>query len=212
MGLISLCFSINLHTNQTHGTFVLKAALPANENARLEALHSLCVLDTPQSDRFDRLTRTAARLFKTPVALVTLVDEHRQWFKSAYGLDATETIRDLAFCAHAILDDDVFVVLDATKNPKFADNPLVTDALHIRFYAGAQLISPDGMKLGTFCIVDHVPRTEFNNEDRAALKDLAAAAMDQLIIEKSLGATLVSLLMKTKTTCCSPWTMCTAHL
>lgn len=165
----------------------MKAALPPNEDARLKALHSLNVLDTPISDRFDRLTRTATRLFKAPTALVSLIDEHRQWFKSACGLDATETSRDVAFCAHAILGDDVFVVLDATKDPKFSDNPLVTGEPHVRFYAGAPLFSPDGMKLGTFCIIDYVPRDVFSGEDKTALQDLAAATMDQLIIEKSLG-------------------------
>ncbi len=166
---------------------LLKAALPHNENERLDVLRSFDVLDSPRSDRFDRLTRTAARLFGTPVALVSLVDEHRQWFKSACGLDIPETDRDVAFCAHAILGDDVFIVLDTTKDPKFSDNPLVTGEPHVRFYAGAPLITPNGIKLGTFCIIDYTPRARFTDDDQAALQDLAAAAMDQLIIEKSLG-------------------------
>ena len=165
----------------------MKAALPENEELRLATLRSFAVLDTPPTDRFDRLTRTGARLFKAPTALISLVDEDRQWFKAKCGLDVDETSRDVAFCAHSILQEDVFVVLDATKDPKFADNPLVTGEPHIRFYAGAPLKAPDGALLGTFCIIDYVPRSEFSNDDRNALKDLAAAAMDQLIIEKSLG-------------------------
>lgn len=165
----------------------MKANLPHNEKDRLKTLHSFDVLDTPRSDRFDRLTRTASHFFQTPIALVSIVDENRQWFKSACGLDATETDRDSAFCAHAILNDEVMVVLDATQDPRFADNPLVTDEPHIRFYAGAPLRSPDGMNLGTFCIIDYEPRPELSDKDQQALQDLAAAAMDQLVIEKTLG-------------------------
>lgn len=169
---------------------VLKAELPHNENARLDTLHSFGILDTRHSNRFDRLTRIAARLFNAPVALVSLVDESRQWFKSACGLDVAEMDRDIAFCAHAILDDEVLVVLDATKDPRFSDNPVVTGPPHIRFYAGAPLIAPDGMRLGTFCVVDYELRTEFHKDEQTALRDLAAAVMDQLVLEKSLGSNI----------------------
>lgn len=169
----------------------MKAELPYNEDDRLDALRSFNVLDTAPSDRFDRLTRTAAHLFGTQIALVSLVDERRLWFKSACGLDIAEMDRDdIAFCAHAILDDEVLVVLDATKDPRFSDNPAVTGSTHIRFYAGAPLIAPNGMRLGTFCVLDYEPRTEFHKNEQAALRDLAATVMDQLVVEQSLGSNI----------------------
>ena len=165
----------------------MKAKLPPNEIQRLDTLRSFGVLDTLPSARFDRLTRIAARMFNAPIALVSFVDEDRQWFKSACGLDVAQMNRDVAFCAHAILSNDVLIVLDTTKDPRFSDNPLVTHDPHIRFYAGAPLLAPNGMNLGTFCVVGFETRTEFDEDDQASLRDLAAAAMDQLVIEKSLG-------------------------
>lgn len=148
-------------------------AVPPDETARLAALRSLNVLDTIAEERFDRLTRIAKRLFGVQVALVSLVDENRQWFKSCIGLDVRETPRAISFCGHAILGDSPFVIPDALDDPRFADNPMVTGAPYIRFYAGCPLRGPDRRKLGTLCIVDSRPR-EFDHEDIAMLVDLAA--------------------------------------
>ena len=153
--------------------------IPQDEQARLHALRALNVLDTPQEERFDRLTRLAIRMFGVPIALVSLVDENRQWFKSCVGLSASETSRDISFCGHAILGDDVFLIPNATEDIRFADNPLVTNDPHIRFYAGCPLIAPNGFKLGTLCIIDTSPR-DFGKDDIEALKDLAAMVEHEL--------------------------------
>ena len=154
-------------------------ALPINEASRLKALRSLNILDTLPEERFDRITRMSRRLFDVPIALVSLVDENRQWFKSCMGLDATETPRDISFCGHAILGGDVFVIPDAARDSRFADNPLVVDGPEIRFYAGCPLKSINGSNLGTLCIIDQKPR-EFSPEDIDALKDLAAMVEQEL--------------------------------
>jgi len=135
-----------------------KAPLPEDEVRRIGALHELEILDTPPEQRFDRYTRIAATLFDVPIALVSLVDTDRQWFKSAHGLDAEETPRDMAFCAHAILTDDILLVPDALQDPRFADNPLVTENPRVRFYAGVPLKAADGSRIGTLCVIDHRPR------------------------------------------------------
>jgi len=114
-------------------------AIPDNETQRLAALHALDVLDTPPEERFDRITRIAARLMDVPICLVTLVDANRQWFKSCIGLDASETPRDISFCGHAILAPEALVIPDAAADPRFADNPLVAGEPRIRFYAGEPL-------------------------------------------------------------------------
>ncbi|WP_307722101.1 sensor domain-containing diguanylate cyclase [Duganella callida] len=138
------------------------------------------MLDTPPEERFDRVTRMARRLFGVPVALVSLVDENRQWFKSRSGLDdVTETPRNVSFCGHAILGDDIFLIRNALADERFADNPLVTSAPHIRFYAGMPLRSAGGVKLGTLCLLDTKPR-DFDADDAAALRDLAAMVEDEL--------------------------------
>src|SRR5437660_3237533 len=118
---------------------MIPPALPADEPERLAALQALNVLDTPPEERFDRITRVAGRLFGVPIALVSLVDASRQWFKSVQGLAERETAREVSFCGHAILGDDAFVVPDARSDPRFADNPLVTGPLQVRFYAGQPL-------------------------------------------------------------------------
>jgi diguanylate cyclase (GGDEF)-like protein len=153
--------------------------IPLNETVRLASLKSLNVLDTPAEERFDRVTRMARRMFRVPIALVSIVDEDRQWFKSAQGLDACQTPRNVSFCGHAILGDDIFLIPDALADQRFADNPLVTGAPHVRFYAGCPLRAPDGNKVGTLCIIDHEPR-EFDQEDGLALRDLAAMIEDEL--------------------------------
>lgn len=156
-----------------------RPAAPHDETSRLQALRSLNVLDTPEEERFDRLTRMARRMFRVPTALVSLVDENRQWFKSRDGLDACETPRDVSFCGHAILGNDIFLINDATRDARFADNPLVTGPPHVRFYAGCPLRGPGGHKIGTLCILDTVARS-FDSDDAAALRDLAAVVEDEL--------------------------------
>lgn len=152
-----------------------KAPLRANEAATLEALHELDLLDTPAEPEFDVLVKAASRICNVPIALVSLVDEDRQWFKAEVGLPGvSETPRDVAFCAHAVLQHDVFEVPDAAKDPRFADNPLVTGSPGIRFYAGAPLFIADGLQIGTLCLLDTLPR-QLTSEERNVLKDLASA-------------------------------------
>ena len=153
---------------------------PPDEEARLKALRSLNVLDTPSEDRFDRLTRLAKRMFDVPIALVSLVDKNRQWFKSCLGLNVSETPRDISFCGHAILGNEIFIIPDATEDERFSDNPLVLNEPYIRFYAGCPLRYLDGSMLGTLCIIDTQPRV-LNREDLDALKDLAELAEHELM-------------------------------
>ncbi len=156
-----------------------KPSTPYNESKRMEALQSSGLLDTPAEERFDRITRMASRIFNVPIALVSLVDTNRQWFKSCIGLPVRETPRDISFCGHAILDDEVFVIPDASLDERFADNPLVTDEPLIRFYAGCPLRLNNGLKLGTLCIIDQKPR-EFDQDDENLLKDLAGMVVDEI--------------------------------
>jgi diguanylate cyclase (GGDEF)-like protein len=142
-------------------------------------LRALDLLDTPPEERFDRLTRVARRLFDTPIALMSLVDADRQWFKSRPGLDFPQTPREHSFCAHAILGEGVFVVPDALKDDRFRDNPLVNSFPEIRFYAGCPVRAPDGSALGTLCVIDHEPR-EVEDDDVDALRDLAGLAEQEL--------------------------------
>jgi len=151
---------------------MIEPKIPADECERLAELRSLHVLDTPREERFDRITRTAQRLFGVQTALITLIDAERQWFKSAQGIDGTETPRNLAFCAHAINDDRVMVVADARTDARFADNPYVTGDPHVRFYAGAPLKGPNGYRLGTLCVLGPQHRG-FSAHDEAMLRDLA---------------------------------------
>ena len=153
--------------------------IPQDEVIRLKTLRSLNVLDTSPEERYDRLTRMAKRLFDVPIALVSLVDENRQWFKSCIGLSASETPRDISFCGHAILGDEIFIVSDAASDLRFVDNPLVTGEPHIRFYAGCPLRAPNGSKLGTLCIIDRKPRL-LSHDDYETLKDLASTAENEL--------------------------------
>ncbi len=155
------------------------APIPANESARLDRLRLYDILDTPPEEAFDRIARLASALMGTPIALVSLVDEGRQWFKARVGLEATETSRDIAFCAHAILENDVYVVNDASKHENFLDNPLVTAGPKIRFYAGAPITTSDGLSIGTICAIDSKPRQPTPSQLRL-LKDLSALAVNEL--------------------------------
>jgi diguanylate cyclase (GGDEF)-like protein len=162
---------------------MLIAPKPTNEAERLEKLASYNILDTGREETFDRITRLAARMFRTPIALISLVGEDRQWFKSAHGFEARESGRDKAFCAHTILRDEVMVVHDAAKDPRFAQNPQVKHQPHIRFYAGAPLVTPDGFNLGSLCVIDRAPR-DFSAEDRDSLADLARLVVQSLELRR----------------------------
>lgn len=158
---------------------MLAPALPPDEATRVAALRSLNILDTSAEERFDRLTRLAKRLFGVPIALVSLIDADRQWFKSCFGLNMPETSRDISFCGHAILDDDILMIPDALLDERFFDNPLVTGDPCIRFYAGHPLRVPNGSKLGTLCLID-VKARELDDEERELLRDLARMAEQEL--------------------------------
>lgn len=156
-----------------------KPDIPKDEKSRLKTLVSLNILDTFHEERFDRLTRMACKLFEVPIAMVTLVDDKRQWFKSCVGLNVSETARDISFCGHAILSDEVLVVSDAEKDVRFADNPLVIGDPHIRFYAGCPIKSLNGSRLGTLCIIDGKARA-FSKQDLEFLKDIASMVEREL--------------------------------
>lgn len=153
-----------------------------NEADRLLALRALNILDTPEEESFDRLTRVAANIFGTPTALISLVDDERQWFKSRIGFEPSQTDISVSFCAHALGNSEPLVVPDATADPRFADNALVTGQPYIRFYAGAQLRTTGGFDLGTLCIIDTEPRQHPTAEQLRLLQDLAETAT--LLIEQ----------------------------
>jgi PAS domain S-box-containing protein len=164
------------------------AELPDDEATRLARLHALAVLDTAPEPVFDALARSAALACGAPIALVSLIDERRQWFKACIGLGVSETPRDLAFCSHAILSDALFEVPDATQDPRFADNPLVTGEPRIRFYAGVPLVMPEGERIGTLCVIDREPR-RLDEGRRRLLKELAGAVVHALLLrERTLDA------------------------
>jgi PAS domain S-box-containing protein len=150
---------------------MLVPPIPANELQRIAALRSLMILDTPREERFDRITRLATVLFHVPISLISLIEEERQWFKSCQGLEATETPRWISFCAHTILHDEILIVPDARLDERFAHNPLVLGKPFIRFYAGCPIHDIDGNRLGTFCIIDQVPR-HMSEAEQQALKDM----------------------------------------
>ena len=150
------------------------APVPADEVARLAALQRYQILDTLPEAEYDDLTLLASQICQTPISLVSLVDSQRQWFKSHHGLDIEETPRAISFCAHAIRGRTLLEVPDAALDERFSDNVFVTDAPHVRFYAGAPLITPDGLALGTLCVVDYKPR-QLTPAQRAALDALGAS-------------------------------------
>jgi GAF domain-containing protein len=152
---------------------------PSNEALRIETLRQFLILDTPPEERFDNLTRAAAAFFRVEIAVVSLVDVNRQWFKSICGLDATETPRDISFCGHAILQDQVMMIEDALLDERFADNPLVTGEPKIRFYAGAPLKAKNGVNVGTLCLIDRHPKT-LSSMDIEMLQDMARVVVGEL--------------------------------
>jgi diguanylate cyclase (GGDEF)-like protein len=158
---------------------VIEPQKPDNEVERLSALRELNVLDTPINSAFERVTRLTKKMFEVPMVAISLVDGDRQWFKSEQGLNVCETNRNISFCGHAILQDQIFLIPDALKDERFHDNPLVTGGPKIRFYAGYPIRSPDGYKIGSFCIMDTNPR-DISIEDLDPLKDMAALVEQQL--------------------------------
>lgn len=153
----------------------------SDDSARILALKGYGVLDTPNEAQFDEIVREAAKVLRTPIALISLIDENRQWFKAKVGLEASETPRSISFCTHAIRGPDVFVVEDATKDDRFFDNPLVTGDPSIRFYAGTPLKTSTGKRIGTLCVIDSKPHgalTESEIKQLAALADRTMAALE----------------------------------
>jgi GAF domain-containing protein len=164
---------------------IMPVAKPLNETARLAALERYAILDTDPEDSFDDLTRLASFICKTPIAMISLIDDDRQWFKSRVGVAVSETPREVAFCSTAILQSEIFVVPDALQDDRFRNNPFVIAAPHIRFYAGAPLINEEGYALGTICVVDQTPR-ELEDEQKEALKALSRLVLAQMEFRRNL--------------------------
>jgi GAF domain-containing protein len=175
----------------------MKAPIPDNEAERLAALREYHILDTGGEQAYDDITALAAYVCAAPIALISLVDESRQWFKSRVGLNRQETPRDVAFCAHAILQSEPLIVRDALKDARFADSALVTRSPHIRFYAGFPLASPEGFTLGTLCAIDRKPRQLFP-EQKTAMASLARQVMALLELRR-VSARMADALEKIKT-------------
>jgi two-component system, NtrC family, sensor kinase len=158
---------------------------PSREAARVAALNRYAILDSEPEESFDDLVTLAAHICQTPMAMLSLVDDHRQWFKSKYGVEIKETPREISVCAHAIQQGDLFVVPDLTKDERFRNNPLVTGDSHLRFYAGAPLMNDDGFALGTLCVLDKEPR-ELNPEQKEAISALGRLALRQMELRMNL--------------------------
>ena len=163
---------------------------PLDETRRLRSLKALRILDTLPEERFDRITRFACRAFNVPMALVSLVDRDRQWFKSKQGLDACETSREISFCGYTIAEEGPLVIVDALLDSRFADNPLVTGPPNIRFYAGQPVHGPDGSRIGTLCLIDRQPRI-LTGADLELLADLARMIDREFSIESALFSAII---------------------
>jgi len=168
-----------------------------DEAARIAALQKYAILDSEPEQAFDDLVLLASFISKTPIALISLVDEKRQWFKARVGLSVSETPREIAFCAVAIQQPDVFIVPDTLNDERFRNNPLVTSEPHIRFYAGAPLINEEGHALGTICVIDRTPR-QFGSSQQAALKALSRLVLAQLEFRRNLMLLKEALTDRTK--------------
>jgi GAF domain-containing protein len=160
---------------------MLAAPIPSYDRERLAALREMLILDTPPEERFDKVVQFAAQEFDVPIALISLIDENRQWFKARVGLDVCETSRDISFCGHAILQPDIFVIPDARADQRFADNPIVTGEPYVIFYAGAPLPTRSGFAIGTLCLIDHKPR----NLDATELEILSS--LRDLLVEELIN-------------------------
>jgi len=175
----------------------MKAPIPDNEAERLTALREYHILDTAAEQAYDDITALAAYLCDVPIAMISLVDESRQWFKSRLGLNEQETPRDVAFCAHAILQSEPLIVRDALKDTRFSDSALATRSPHIRFYAGFPLASPEGFALGTLCAIDRKPR-RLSPEQQRAMQALSRQVMALLELRR-VSALMAEALEKVKT-------------
>ena len=169
----------------------MQASLPPDEADRLEALESQKITDTREDDSFDRIVRLACAATSMPRGAISFVEEGRQWFKARHNLDVMETPRRDAFCAHALHSDEVLVVEDATKDPRFSDNPLVTCEGGFRFYAGAPLKTRDGFNLGTLCVIDNIPR-HIEPRDIDLLKDMAAIVVEEMELRQRAGTDILT--------------------
>jgi len=163
----------------------MAVASVSTETARLAALNRYAILDSEPEQSFDDLVTLAAHICQTPMAMLSLVDDHRQWFKSKLGVQVQETSKGTSICAHAIQQRDLFVVPDTLKDERFRENPLVTDEPHVRFYAGAPLINEDGFALGTLCVVDREPR-ELDEQQKEAISALGRLALRQMELRMNL--------------------------
>jgi GAF domain-containing protein len=163
----------------------MTATMPSTETARVAALNRYAILDTEPEQSFDDLVVLASFVCRTPIATLSLVDDHRQWFKSKVGVEIRETPREISFCAHAIQQEELFIVPDAREDPRFKENPLVLGDPHIRFYAGAPLIDEDGYALGTLCVMDRQPR-ELDDTQKEALRSLRRLALSQIELRRNI--------------------------
>jgi signal transduction histidine kinase len=170
--------------NEEKSAIIMKANLPVNEELRLNELYDFHILDTPPDEDFDNLVRLASKLCNTPISTISLIDAHRQWFKAKIGIEDSENSRDISFCAHAINQQEIFVVKDARQDERFFDNPLVTGNPEIRFYAGVPLVTNRGNRLGTLCVIDCIPRN-ITDDEREILATLGKQVVKLMELHKS---------------------------